>query len=225
MNYSERKVLPNFYKARTEIEHMLILTCLFSIALIIFRMVYTGTITYLSMVWNLFLAFIPYAITQWLIGYPHKKNRALFFAACFIWLLFIPNSFYILTDLFHLDQHKNMPLWYDLALLFSCAWNGLMFGILSVRQMEIVFQRFYAPKFDLLFLYPVMLLNALGVYLGRFLRFNSWDIFTNPFYLIRDIIYLFIHPLHYRVDWSMIICYSVLMTLIYVTIKKLGRSL
>jgi uncharacterized membrane protein len=141
-----------------------------------------------------------------------------------MWLLFIPNTFYIITDLFHLDQNGEVPLWYDLALLLSCAWNGLLFGILSVRTIEKWIERYINKKFDLLFIYPVMVLNAFGVYLGRYLRFNSWDVVTNPFRLMRDIIYLIIHPLRNRYDWSMILCYSVLMTLMYITFKKVGRA-
>ncbi|HEY6953717.1 MAG TPA: DUF1361 domain-containing protein, partial [Flavisolibacter sp.] len=75
------------------------------------------------------------------------------------------------------------------------------------------------------FIVPVMALNGLGVYVGRYLRFNSWDVITNPFQLIDDIIYLFIHPIRNRFDWSMIICYTVFLTLIYYTIKKLSKVL
>jgi uncharacterized membrane protein len=68
-----------------------------------------------------------------------------------------------------------------------------------------------------------MALNGLGVYIGRYLRFNSWDIITNPLQLAGDIVYLFIHPIRNRFDWSMIVCYTVLMTVIYFTVKKLGK--
>jgi uncharacterized membrane protein len=57
------------------------------------------------------------------------------------------------------------------------------------------------------------------------LRFNSWDVITNPLQLIQDIIYLFIHPLRNRFDWSMIVCYTLLLTLIYYTMKKLSKAL
>lgn len=143
----------------------------------------------------------------------------------FVWLLFIPNSFYIITDLFHLDMNADVPLWYDLALLLSFAWSGLLFGILSVREMEKLFESSFNKKFDLLFIISVMALNGFGIYIGRYLRFNSWDIITNPFHLISDIFYLFIHPIRNHFDWSMIVCYTILLTLIYYTMKKLSRAL
>jgi uncharacterized membrane protein len=96
-------------------------------------------------------------------------------------------------------------------------------GILSVRQMEKLWQLKWQQN-ELLFIYPIMLLNAFGIYIGRYLRYNSWDIVSNPFGLSEDIVYLLIHPIRNRFDWSMIFCFSVFMTLIYLTIKKLRKE-
>jgi len=73
---------------------------------------------------------------------------------------------------------------------------------------------------ELIFVYPVMWLNSLGIYIGRYLRFNSWDIFTNPLGLSYDIGRMLVHPLFYRDGWGMIFCFSILMTLMYLTLKK-----
>jgi uncharacterized membrane protein len=189
-----------------------------------FRIIYTGHILFAFLTWNLFLAFVPYAISKKLND-AVIKNRWKFLVSVFVWLLFIPNSFYIITDLFHLDMNEDVPLWYDLALLLSFAWSGLLFGILSVRQMEKLFQKNFNKNFDLLFVLPVMALNGFGVYIGRYLRFNSWDVLTSPLQLINDIACLFIHPIQNRFDWSMIVCYTILLTLIYYTIKKLSKAL
>jgi uncharacterized membrane protein len=116
------------------------------------------------------------------------------------------------------------PFWYDLMLILSFVWNGILLGILSVRQMEKIIAAKWQVKTEVYFIYPVMFLNALGVYIGRYLRFNSWDVVTNPFQLASDIIYLFVHPVQNRFDWSMILCYSLFMTLVYITMKKLSRS-
>jgi uncharacterized membrane protein len=91
--------------------------------------------------------------------------------------------------------------------------------------MEKLIEMNFNRKLGLLFIVPVMALNGFGVFVGRYLRFNSWDVITNPFQLIDDIIYLFIHPIRNRFDWSMIICYTVFLTLIYYTIKKLSKVL
>ena len=225
MKYIERNFLVRYYTRRKDADQVLILSSLFSIALIAFRMLYTGDLLFVFLIWNLFLAFIPYAVSGWMIRRMHHKNKMIFFLCVVLWLIFLPNAFYIITDLFHLDMNIEVPLWYDLALLLSFAWNGLLFGMVSVRQMERLFENYFSKKFDLLFIFPVMVLNGLGVYIGRYLRFNSWDVIMNPFQLAQDIIFLFIHPVRNRFDWSMIVCYSVLLTMIYVTVKRLSRAM
>jgi len=189
-----------------------------------FRMIYTGNVLFGFLAWNLFLAFVPYFFSSWIEKNIHKPKLILL-AAVLSWLVFIPNTFYILTDLFHLDRNNEMPLWYDLALILSFAWNGLFLGILSVRQMERVFEKYFRKKSGILFILPVMTLNGLGVFVGRYLRFNSWDIFADPFQLMREMLYLFIHPIRNRFDWSMIVCYTVLLSVMYFSVKKLSKVL
>ena len=232
-----------FLLLRTELDRIMTASMLFSCTLAGLRILHTGRLTFLSMIWNLFLAYIPYAIstalTVWrkpIVG-PAGARPGQWFTSLmavlrilsfFIWLLFIPNSFYILTDLYHLaDNHRNsrVPEWFDLALILSFAWNGLLLGVLSTRQIE----KLLVPRMTILgrwlFLYPVMWLNALGVYTGRYLRYNSWDIITDPFDLLRDILGMIVHPFRHHYAWDMIFCYSVLLTLIYILIAKCGKAL
>lgn len=209
---------------RSEVDRMLSLSMLFSTLMVIVRIMYTGERGYLFLVWNLFLAYIPYFISNCL---QHKLSwighRGKFTVAFVLWMLFVPNTFYILTDFFHLGFHTGAPLWYDLTLIVSFAWNGLLLGILSVRQMEKIMQLFIPHKTNWLFLYPVMVLNALGVYIGRYMRFNSWDIITNPFQLVADIASMIIHPVAYKEAWAMVICFSAFMILVYMSLKKISK--
>lgn len=221
----ENKFLLNKDFQKTEVEGILLLSCAFSVCLTGIRVVYTGNILFVWLIWNLFLAFVPYAISRFAIRRPQLIHNNWKFIVVFIsWLLFIPNSFYIITDLFHL-RVRSVPLWFDLALILSFAWNGLLLGILSMRQMEKMMEMKLNIANEWLFVYPMMLLNAFGVYVGRYLRFNSWDVFSNPFRLFNEIMYLIVHPIRNRFDWSMIFCYSVFMTLIYLTIKRLSKTL
>jgi uncharacterized membrane protein len=219
-------LLRRIYFNKSEIEQLLMLSALFSVGLTTARIIYTGQWLFAWLSWNLFLAFMPYAITRFGVRNPSWIEKNLKFGALFLcWLLFIPNAFYIITDLFHLEVRAEIPLWFDLALILSFAWTGLLLGILSVRQME----KMVAIKFPQLkegkFLYPIMLLNAFGIYIGRYLRYNTWDVVTNPFQLTKDIVYMVIRPVHYRFDWSMVFCYAVLMTLMYVAMKKMSKVL
>ncbi len=209
---------------KNPIQKWLVASILFSFLLSVARIIYSGSFHFVWLNWNLFLAFIPYMITCSLeFNDRWKKNSFRFILAFLGWILFIPNSFYIITDLFHLRWFEGVPIWYDLALLLSFAWNGLILGIVSVRQMEKIIEEKLGVRNELFFVYPVMWLNALGVYVGRFLRFNSWDVISNPFQLIADISNILIHPFQNKYAWGMILCFSLLMTLMYVTVKKLNR--
>ena len=210
----------------TEMDRLLFLSILFSCLLTAARVVHTEHRHFIFLVWNLFLAYIPYFISTRLTRMGGRGFG--WWMLALLWLLFIPNSFYIITDLYHLGDlynDRNMPQWFDLAMILSFVWNGLLLGVLSVRQME----RLLVPKLtlikELLFLYPVMWLNALGIYIGRYLRYNSWDIVTDPFRLLRDIAMMVVHPLQHQNTWDMVLCFSILMTLIYLLMKRISKAL
>lgn len=218
--------LNRFILFNSELDRILTLSMGFSVVLVMARIAYTGKLTFIWLIWNLVLAWIPYVITSWLQQRPAiQANRLKFAAVSLVWLLFIPNSFYILTDLFHLGKFNNVPNWFDLTLIISFAWNGLLLGILSVRQMEKIMQPHLRGKHELFFIYPLMWLNALGVYIGRYPRFNSWDILTNPFKLINYIIKLICHPIEWKYAWGMVACFSIFMTLVYLAIKRLSKAI
>ncbi|MEO5564318.1 MAG: DUF1361 domain-containing protein, partial [Chitinophagaceae bacterium] len=140
-----------FIKQRTQkklvLRDWLFISCLFSVLLACTRIIFTGYFTYIFLIWNLFLAFVPYLISERLYNniqtIEHKWKRTIILL---LWLLFIPNSFYIVTDLFHLEQFDSAPKWFDLLLLFSFAWNGLLFGILSVRKIEWILRAVYGER-------------------------------------------------------------------------------
>ncbi|HKO82073.1 MAG TPA: DUF1361 domain-containing protein [Chitinophagaceae bacterium] len=206
-------------------QHWLIVSCGFSFLLLSARIFVTGHMTYLFLVWNLFLAFVPYAITQWAsVDTNILKNRVKLIAMLSTWLLFIPNSFYILTDLFHLDAFDSAPKWFDLLLIFSFAWNGIVLGIVSIRKIETIMENVTGRNSSLLIVFIVMWLNAFGIYIGRYLRFNSWDIVMQPFSLFREMFEVLFHPLKNKMEWGMIGVYAVFMTVLYITIKKLGEN-
>ena len=208
------------------IEKWILVSSFFSLVLIAARVTITGNRAFIFLPWNLFLAFVPYALSSWLMSIPGWSRHKLKFAMAFIvWLLLIPNSFYILTDLFHLKFREESSRWFDLTLILSFAWNGLLLGILSVRHMEKIFMERFKLRQDLIFLIPVMGLNALGIYIGRFMRFNSWDVITNPFQLLGDIADMLFHPGNYIHAWGMIGCFSVFMTIIYISARHIGKAI
>lgn len=207
------------------IHQWLIVSSCFSGLLLIIRIIVTDSPAYLFLPWNLFLAFVPYWIATGIAkNVSIIENRVKLLGALAAWLLFIPNSFYIITDLFHLSRFRTAPQWFDLLLIFSFAWNGILFGIISLRRVEIIISKIRGRGFSILIVFAVMWLSAFGIYIGRFLRFNSWDVITDPISLVGEIIDMILHPLENSFAWGMTLCYSVFMTLVYFTIKKLSES-
>ncbi|HEY6063020.1 MAG TPA: DUF1361 domain-containing protein, partial [Chitinophagaceae bacterium] len=197
----------NFPFLSTMHEWLLASSC-FSCLLLLGRMTATGSLEYIFLPWNLFLAFVPYCITWWMTkNVSIIENKIKFFIALAAWLLFIPNSFYIMTDLIHFAHIRTAPKWFDLLLIFSFAWNGILFGIISLRRVETLMALLRGKQFSVFIVFAVMWLCAFGIYIGRFLRYNSWDIITDPFSLSGEILDTIVHPFANEYAWGMTICY------------------
>ena len=140
-----------------------------------------------------------------------------------VWLLFFPNAPYILTDLFHLERRAGVPYWYDLALILSCAWNGLMLAYASLTDMQALVARRLGWGAGWGFATVALLLSSCGLYLGRYLRFNSWDILTNPLALFFDIVSRLLHPLAHPATWGVTLLYGAFLVLGYATVRLLGQ--
>ncbi len=167
-----------------------------SIILLYFRIEWTGSLIFVFLPWNLFLAWIPFLLAM-LLSEMNQKNasrmkKVFVFSA---WLLFFPNSPYILTDLFHLRVRPEVPLWYDLVLILSFAWNGLLLGFSSLFEIQKVLRTRLSVGVVNFFIGGLMVLCSFGIYLGRYPRYNSWDILTNPITLLSDICSMIVHPM------------------------------
>jgi len=190
----------------------------FALLLVVFRVKLTDNTFYLFLVWNLFLAGIPYAITQ-LFKLSNtlrsfKIIRGLGFLA---WLLFLPNSPYIITDLVHLHSSRSVLVWLDLFLVFVFAFNGLLLGLLSMLDMFSLIREFYGHKISKYMIFIVCLLCGYGIYLGRFLRFNSWDITTKPISLVYEIAYSLKEPM----VWLMTFAFGGFLWILFIVMQSL----
>ncbi|MBD2715037.1 DUF1361 domain-containing protein [Microvirga sp. STR05] len=194
-----------------------------SVVLITFRVFLTHQITFVFLLWNLFLALIPFGLSTMLgLSAGRLKARVLLPVGA-VWLLFFPNAPYILTDLFHLEPRAGVPYWFDLALLLSAAWNGLMLAYASLTDMQALVTRRLGWWAGWGFAAVALLLSSFGVYLGRYLRFNSWDIITNPLALFYDILNRILHPMSFSGTWGVTLLYGVFLLLGYATVRLLGR--
>lgn len=155
-----------------------------SVAIWRFRAEYSGTIHYGFLVWNLFLAWIPFMISYltYTLTLNRKQVYVLIPIAAFFWLLFFPNAPYILTDFQHLavGTWHDLPVWYDVMMLIWFAFTGVLLGMVSLFMMQEMVSRELGRWVGWGLVAIVAALSAAGIYAGRFLRWNSWDIFNNP---------------------------------------------
>jgi uncharacterized membrane protein len=190
----------------------------------LFRFIYSDTKAFHFLIWNLFLAFIPWALTSMAIIYPKiQKTKITFFIILGSWLLFFPNAPYIFTDLFHLQLKTTMPIWFDLVLILSFAWTGLLFGFLSLWDIEQILSKSLNKTWITIFSIGLLFLGSFGIYLGRYLRWNSWDIITEPFKLIYDIGDSVINPFEHPRTWGMTIFMGIFLNMIYWTFRLIRK--
>lgn len=162
---------------------------IFCLALILLRVKFTQNITYMFLIWNLFLAGIPYVISQLIKRNNWLKNATIpLIGTLSIWLLFLPNAPYIITDLIHLNHINSNIIWFDALLIFVFAANGLLLAILSMVDIYTILKEKWNITIASLSIVLISLLSGFGIYLGRYLRWNSWELFTQPNTLFQDII-------------------------------------
>ena len=212
-----------FTRARLTLVFVLATSVALSVILVVGRVLMTGRLLFLFLIWNLFLALIPFAIST-MLGIAKGPLRArLLVPVGAAWLLFFPNAPYILTDLFHLERRAGVPFWYDLALILSCAWNGLMLAYASLADMQRLVQRRLGTGAGWAFATVALLLSSFGIYLGRYLRFNSWDVLANPLTLFYDIVNRILHPFSFPGTWGVTLVFGVFLLIGYSTVRLLGK--
>ncbi len=168
-----------------------------SLLLYAFRVADSHTLRYWFLFWNLALAWIPIGLAWWVMRRlsttPWLSAENILLTA--LWLIFLPNSFYLISDLVHLRNTGEVNLLYDAALFFSIIFNGLISGFVSIyivhRELLKRLERFRAHAL----IAVVILLCSFAIYLGRNLRWNTWDVIVNPAGLLFDVSDRLIYPI------------------------------
>jgi uncharacterized membrane protein len=205
---------------------------LFSLALasalclgaLVARWIYSGEGAYGFMAWNLFLAWIPVVAAVMVYDAQRRGARPLqLLPLAALWLLFLPNAPYLLTDFVHLGSRDDAPLWFDIVLFGSFAWTGMLLGFLSIFVMQGVVRRAYGMGWSWILVAASLALSSFGIYLGRSLGWNSWDFVVRPGALLQDIWARIIDPLAYPRGLGMTIALTAVLSTGYLTVYAFAR--
>ncbi|MEO7993391.1 MAG: DUF1361 domain-containing protein [bacterium] len=192
-------------------------------AMLIGRATYAHQIVYIFFPFNLLLAWVPFWLAV-LAAYrvrsaiaPRWKGGTWLVG----WLLFFPNAPYLLTDFVHFTARPPIPAWYDIAMLSAFALTGLLLGLASLRLVHEAIAERTGRYVGWGFVWTVALLSGFGIYLGRYLRWNSWDVVVHPLALANDVFQRVAHPLNYPHAWGVTFVYGLFLGFIYFALRAL----
>ncbi|MDQ5884845.1 MAG: hypothetical protein QG645_7 [Patescibacteria group bacterium] len=211
-----------------EVVKLLILYSIFCIFLSVIRIIVSHNFELWFLIWNLLLAWVPMVAGYYLykrtnkFGLAWSKTNALLFA---LWFVFIPNSFYLMTDFIHLKTVYGMETMFDIVLLMAYAVAGLALGFVSLFIVHLRVNKRFGPKIGIRFAYIILLLSGFAIYLGRYLRWNSWDVLINPFGILYDVSDRVINPSEHGLTFSTTILYFAFLGILYAIIWRASKIL
>lgn len=193
------------------------------VALVTARIVVTRDINYAFLVWNLFLAWLPLVFALLACGKfrADEGRNWRFMSLAGAWLLFFPNAPYIFTDFIHLIYGSHRHFWVDLTLILMCALTGLVLGFVSLYLMQSVVRRMYGQVASWLFIASVAGLSGFAIYLGRFVRLNSWDLIARPLKLYHGVSQWAANPMANSNTFSFPLLFAMFVFLAYVMLYAL----
>ena len=181
----------------------------------------TGSGYYGFLLGNLFLACVPlFFSTALRVTNRLRFHWTIMAGLTGLWLLFLPNAPYILTDILHLTRASDAPAWYDLALLLSCSGTGLLIGYLSLVDVQEIVARRFTPAVGWIFALLSLVLSGFAIYLGRFLRWNSWDVLFTPT-LVLEIAGALMNPFQHVRPLAVTLVFGIIFALGYISLRTL----
>jgi uncharacterized membrane protein len=169
------------------------------------------------LVWNLFLAWVPLVLAIRLVNVLRHKLWSSWegLATSFLWLVFLPNSFYIVSDFIHLQLIGRINILYDTVMFTSFVFTGVILGFSSLYLMHLQLRRRLSVQAAGIWVGITLLICSIAIYMGRDLRWNTWDILVNPGGLLFEISDRARHPAAYPQMLVVITGFFVLLAGIY----------
>jgi uncharacterized membrane protein len=207
--------------------YALIFSSIIAIGLLIIEAIKARSGYYYFLIYNMGLAYIPLLLAWWLT-YRLQKTAWLSFSnilLTILWIGFLPNSFYMITDLIHTSESIGIDLLYNIVLIILCIFNALVAGYISLYLVHwALLKRFYYRNVHI-FIALILLICSFAIYLGRFLRWNSWDVIINPAGILFDVSDSIASPSTHPQVFSTTASFFVLLTTMYIVIWQITRVL
>ena len=175
------------------------------------------SMAYDYLLWNLVLAWLPFALSLWLVRILEYKLWSSWegLIVSLLWLSFLPNSFYMVSDFIHIQDVQTVDVLYDAVMFTSFIFTSVILGFSSLYLIHGEFRKRLSARAAGGWVAAVLLLCSFAIYIGRDLRWNSWDIFINPTGLLFDLSDRFLHPRNYGQMSLTVISFFVLLTSMY----------
>jgi uncharacterized membrane protein len=179
------------------------------------------------LLWNLFLAWLPLVLVGLLIRQLRTRlwSSWLPFALTLLWLVFLPNSFYMISDFVHIQDVQRHNLLYDVVMFTAFIFTGALVGFCSLYLAHVELRKRLSMRASSICIGTILFLCSFAIYLGRDLRWNSWDVLVNPAGILFDVSDHLIHPLQHGAMFSMTFSFFVLLGSLYVVGWQLGEAM
>lgn len=202
----------------------LALSSAFPVVLLAARVRLTAGFGFAFLTWNLFLAWVPlfFAIVVE-YGWRRHWTRPRLLLAMLAWLVFFPNAPYLVTDLIHLRSSAGAPLWFDALILMSMGVAGMLVGYVSLHLVQLVVAASFGRIQGWIVSLFVLFLSGFGIYLGRFGRYNSWDVLSRPRSLLYDARAVATEPISNRRAIGVSLLFSAFLVVTYTAVVSLGQ--
>jgi len=214
-------------RPRTQFLLTLLLASFVSIALYLYGAWRNQSWEFGYLIWNLFLAWLPLLFAGWLVLILKRKRWSSWegIGVSLLWVLFLPNSFYMVSDFIHLQEVARVDVLFDAVMFASFIFVGVALGMSSLYLVHLQFRRRFSNGDTLAWLAVIFLLCGFAIYLGRDLRWNSWDVLTNPGGLLFDVSDRILHPHAYPQMFLTTTTFAVLIANLYMLVYKAARLL
>jgi len=193
--------------------------------LVAFRLAFSHSFEDVPYLWNLFLAWIPFALAL-LIYDGHRRGARLvqLLALGLLWLVFFPNAPYIVTDFKYLGDMTGKTFLFEGLLIGTAASTGLLLGFMSLYLIQAIVRRAAGARYAWLFVFVALGLSSVGVYVGRVLRWNSWDVFVRPGSLLEELAGALVDPLAHPRPITVTILFTSFLLASYAVFYSLART-